>query len=440
MRRTCKGVHLRSNTPISVFLVRQALQACSGAGDCLIVCGCVLVACTAEELAHAKDVMRGGAVMSPDCPVCTEGPGWLHICLEEAVLIQQNGHRYVCSAHSDPDLLPLMHDYCSTASRVPFFHLDRPPRTLIGVNHVHQAIQLPRTSTGSCTFTPVQSFSRLVSVDGSSQPEAGFDCCVAYINSEYTFEDCIIANKASIDRGMFTRYVVLEYPRPVSEMYEVGQRVSTASHPWYKCDTPGVIASVTSDGLGLSNSIKVSATVSLNNGDKLGTSHGQKGVVRVMPQQDMYVITDMRSGQHFVPDVVVACTSMTKRGTAGQLAEGFAGVDAARTGRTPARPATCAFTSDVHVASVASGITGLPVLDEFGGGVMCNWGFTRVMSLIHTREVKQHYTHDAHMGRTAREGSGVNLGQMEIQSLCATGLTRTVQELRDRQGLVEVHA
>ena len=438
MRRLCKGVHLRANTPLTVALVRQALYGCGGTGRCVIVCGCVAVHCTPEELAHARQVMEDGCVLSPDCPVCTDGGDWLHICLEEAVLMQQNGHKYVCSTASRPDLLPTMHDYCSAASRTPFFHLNRPPRTLIGVNHAHQAIQLPSVSTGACVFTPAYSFFRLVSADPRERLDAGEDCCVAYINSEHTFEDCIMANRASAQRGMFLRLVVLEYPRPVSETYKPGDRVSTRSHPWYKCDVPGEVTSMSSDSVGVMNLVKVSALVDLNNGDKLGTGHGQKGVVRMVPEQDMYVITDTLTGQHFIPDLVVACTSMTKRGTAGQLAEGFVGIDAARTGRSRTHSATGSFTSPTYSATITDGITGQLVRDEFGMMASCSWGFTRVMSLIHTREVKQHYTHEARMGETARDGSGVNMGEMEVQLLCAMGLTNVVQELRDRQGLVDV--
>jgi len=43
------------------------------------------------------------------------------------------------------------------------------------------------------------------------------------------------------------------------------------------------------------------------------------------------------------------------------------------------------------------------------------------------------------MGRSAREGSGVKLGEMECQILYGAGLTNVVQEFRDRQNPVEVN-
>ena len=41
------------------------------------------------------------------------------------------------------------------------------------------------------------------------------------------------------------------------------------------------------------------------------------------------------------------------------------------------------------------------------------------------------------MGSSAREGSGVKFGEMEIKMLCASGLPRSVQSLRDRQDMVD---
>lgn len=44
------------------------------------------------------------------------------------------------------------------------------------------------------------------------------------------------------------------------------------------------------------------------------------------------------------------------------------------------------------------------------------------------------------MGRTAREGSGVNHREMEMQILCAHGLSLCAQGIRDRPGVVIVDA
>ena len=87
MRRLCKGVHVRANCVFSVLIVRLALQDFRGLGTCRVFCGCVVVQCTPDELSRAQAIVHNGTLLSPDAPQYLAGAGWLHICLEEGVLI-----------------------------------------------------------------------------------------------------------------------------------------------------------------------------------------------------------------------------------------------------------------------------------------------------------------------------------------------------------------
>ncbi len=59
-------------------------------------------------------------------------------------------------------------------------------------------------------------------------------------------------------------------------LVSLGEVVTTESHPWWKVDEDGTVFSAYDDGHNIRATVRY--VTDLVNGDKLSTSHGQKGV------------------------------------------------------------------------------------------------------------------------------------------------------------------
>merc|ERR1712194_264596 len=101
-------------------------------------------------------------------------------------------------------------------------------------------------------------------------------------------------------------------------------QVRTSTHPWWKPNCTGTVVAKRQSPDGSTWIVTVEHFSLLKDGDKLGTSHGQKGVVKLRATEDMPTFVE-EDGTLVVPDLLISTTSMTKRGTAGQAAEGFVG-------------------------------------------------------------------------------------------------------------------
>lgn len=174
----------------------------------------------------------------------------------------------------------------------------------------------------------------------------------------------------------------------------------------------------------------------MNNGDKVATLHGQKAVVLLWPPQDMPWVVS--KGKVIPLDMIVSITSITKRGTLGQIAEAGLGIRALDQGRRITVEGTSTEVCD-HVGRLVDGRTGSSMQGPSGHETDCTWGAWHVMATMHMVDDKQHYTHTASpVVPTRAGGGGVSMGEMEQQMLLAHGLPAVVQELRSRQSNIDV--
>lgn len=105
-------------------------------------------------------------------------------------------------------------------------------------------------------------------------------------------------------------------------------------------------------------SIKVSSYETFQPGNKVSTSHGQKGVASSLVDYQDMAVCYMRDGSMIVPDVVMAVSSIVSRQTVGQIYESGASLERVKdSGLSPVidPDQTAALGEDV---SVMDGTTG----------------------------------------------------------------------------------
>lgn len=78
--------------------------------------------------------------------------------------------------------------------------------------------------------------------------------------------------------------------------------------------------------------IKISSHSQLLTGDKISTTHGQKGVVRIVPYHELSIIV-MEDGTSFVADLYMAVGSVVSRQTVEQIYEADIGWRSAQSGK-----------------------------------------------------------------------------------------------------------
>jgi DNA-directed RNA polymerase beta subunit len=109
-----------------------------------------------------------------------------------------------------------------------------------------------------------------------------------YHNMAQCYEDALVVNRKSVDRGMFDVESRPEYTLDHGvEVPTVGQAVNIGTHAWWKVPYEGIVTSVTVDGHGIR--VQALYRAPLMTGDKLSTSHGQKGIAVIvddMPLQE----------------------------------------------------------------------------------------------------------------------------------------------------------
>lgn len=215
---------------------------------------------------------------------------------------------------------------------VPYIIHDMPPRTLLSHVHSTQAVCVPFTMTSS-RVTPWHASNPLVRTSVtrdivSEQTTSvssvfslpGEDICICYANFNYNYEDCIMINKSSADKGLFAYTAVSSHlVSPRETIPAVGVVINTSDYRWWKADVPGTVLSVTKN-VGGDISITMSRSCELVTGDKLATQHGQKGVAYLMAAEDMPWGIDNK-GNDVMFDAVMAVSSLTNRVTMGQYYE-----------------------------------------------------------------------------------------------------------------------
>ncbi len=374
----------------------------------------------------------------------------------------------------------IQYNYSAYFMLCPYAEHDRPPRGLFASGQTIQAVCLP-WSPATARVSPLHSstslvgteFSRRIESDVSSNDEAiwdvlpGEDMMICFMNIPLNYDDSMVVSSKFADMGGFSTSSLCTYRISQKDTQpEVGEVLCNKKHKWWKmpCSssckcrvrsladwissprvpTGKVIETIRTEDGGIS--IKVLSFAQILTGDKISTMHGQKGVVRIVPYEDLPVIT-MPDNTTFVADLYMAVGSVVSRQTNGQIYESGAGWGAAKTGT----PGYIATPQDVHMeecSRIISGIDGSHIVCQSTDGTIENVkatvGITRVLNQTQLTRERHHLTHNIegkHSLGTApgrASGGGVAVGEMEFHAMFSSGLYGCAQELIDRGNMCRV--
>ena len=365
---------------------------------------------------------------------------------------------------------------------IPYIAFDRPPRTLISSVQSVQAVTLPY-GAGTSSVAPNHASKPLVSTPlieellnstkcGLPDRIPGEDLIVCFANFNDTNEDSIMMSESSANRGLFSYLAYSVHVIATTEKVpEIGKYAHIKDNRWWKTyskrciEIPGemklsnrnkkmtpllaggdgrgkiVSASTTQSG---QLSVKILRYSVPASGDKLASGHGQKGVIKLIPEVDMPWGID-ENGETIKFDIIISVASIVNRLTVGQYYEMVSGADAVREGR---RIIVSPIDShNNHKETVLyDGITGTLLERTSENGdipLMAAWGISRVWQMTQLTWDKQHYVHNTAgqsstvtpVGRTA--GGGVKFGEMETHATDASGLTEPCRELISRVDLID---
>lgn len=400
--------------------------------------------------------------------------------------------------------------FSAFAILVPFICQDRPPRTVIASVQSQQAVVVPYgagTSSVAPTHVSHPLVSTPYLEEILNDPSAGIcdyapgtDLCVCYHNDNDTIEDAIIFSSSSGARGLYNYLAYTSHTLGAEEKIpEPGGRVNIVTNPWWKSysrrnvsvegyakklgsefrnfsnkhkgdsksdadtvleedkSTKGckkLLSDGTKEGEIISKDVTQSGDISTKSlkfsypasGDKLGSAHGQKGVITLRSGEDMLWGIDERGNPiHF--DIIISLSSVVNRQTNGHYYEMVAAVEALRTGKRVVVDAFDECNSHTET-ELYDGRTGdiLTRIDDDGDEVpvMASWGFSRVRQMTQLTEDKQHYTHKTAgpyaMSAPSRRsaGGGPKYGEMERLGGDAGGFKRMPEEITSRMSLIDV--
>lgn len=357
----------------------------------------------------------------------------------------------------------------------PFAEHDRAPRGLLASGQTTQGQFFP-WSPATARVSPLHASRPIVATqmardienDFESNPEAmwdifpGEDLTVCYMNMPENFDDSMVVSQSVADRGAFSALSMCTYRISEQEKVpEIGETLCNKKYKWWKVDctdtcvckvrgtrrwisTSGRIptgrvhsASRTEDG---SMSIKVLSFSQMLTGDKISTTHGQKGVVRLVNKEDLPILI-MKDGSEFIADIYIAVGTIVSRQTNGQIYESGYGLRGARDGvmhtvREPdnTHTDTCEYIMDP--------CTGKVIYRQIPSGkvepIRATVGITRIIAQTQMTRERHHLTHKSepalstgtHSGRA--DGGGVRTAEMDYHAMYASGLRSCSQELFNR--------
>lgn len=369
----------------------------------------------------------------------------------------------------------IKYKYSTFFMMTPFGDHDRPPRTLFASGQTTQGIFFP-WSPATARVSPLHAsrpivatrFVRDVEHDQSINPEAiwdifpGEDIVVCYMNTILNYDDSMIISSKFADMGAFSTVSICTYRISESELIaEVGEKLCGKKYKWWKMDctnscicksksgskqicTSGRVPSAkvhevirTEDG---HISIKVLSFSQILTGDKVSTMHGQKGVVRIVPQEDLPIIV-MEDESSFTADIYIAVGSIISRQTSGQIYESASGWRGARDGILQTVDDVIDPSSD-HCDYIVNPRNGTIVMRQMPSGtvepIRATVGITRVINQTQMTREKHHLTHrpegkystGTRSGRA--DGGGVALSEMDFHAMYSSGLYGCAEELHNR--------
>lgn len=364
------------------------------------------------------------------------------------------------------------------ALMMPYLFYNEPPRPVLGVNAMVQAICKPSVS-GSSRVAPCNAYVPTVTTplartlwDCMSDHEAyrgskrlsmpGTPLVVAFVNLVMNYEDSVILSKRVVEEGWLNSTGMIIHPVGHGQTeLETGNTVNHNTAGW-RCYGDYRIVAEGHSRSKMKYVVGVTGPRKPDIGDKLATLHGQKFVISaIVNDSDMITCTDVDNPSIvFKPHIVVASSSVHNRKTVGQLLEAFAvGATHDVASFKPqdiTEPLDVSVTGEHHRSIKAleayvtdrNGFPGIKATNSSTDGldarmqpVVCNYGICQFYQLIHMTRDKQHYAEAIPKGvslpRMRMSGSSVRLGDMETFAILAKGLNKCLGELSDTADLVE---
>lgn len=365
---------------------------------------------------------------------------------------------------------------------IPFISSDRAPRPLISSVQTPQAVCIPwcpgTASVAPCyTFKPIVTTPLyndvLIDIENDESNESSYlpgeNVMTLYLNLPGNYEDAMLVSKRYIDNGGFSTSSICVYLLPQSEYVPpVGAMLCAKLSVWWKSPCQrgckhtvdyitsskkycvgyvptGVVLSSTKQSTG-DVSVKVRSHQQLQQGDKLSTGHGQKGVATILNYENMPIAYHPEHGQ-ITPDVVVAMSSIVTRQTNGQMYEAASTLShMAAKSKLPAVINACDIADIGDEFTVTDGNTGMSymtaVVDDDGKFSMqetkASMGFVRMFNQTQMTRERHHISHISPGTRSVRtqtgrtRGGGVAWGEMEVQALSSSGLQHCNAEIVSR--------
>lgn len=368
--------------------------------------------------------------------------------------------------------------YGAGTSSVAPTHVSHP---LVATKFLNDILEDP--SSGVCDYAP------------------GIDLCMCYHNDNDTIEDAIIFSSSSGARGLYNYMAYTSHTLNSDEpVPEPGNRVNIVTNPWWKSysrrniSTSGyenkveqsnfqfekeprwrknvseegevtytqkeeskrkmLLSDGSKEGDVVSREITQSGDLSVKSlkfsypatGDKLGSAHGQKGVIILRNEEDMpWGVDD--NGDVIRFDVIMSVSSIVNRQTNGHYYEMVTAVEALRRGKRMIVEPTgdCDYHTETELYDGRTGDL-ITRLDADGDEVpvMASWGFSRVRQMTQMTEDKQHYTHKTAgpyaMSAPSRRstGGGPRFGELDRLAGFAAGSTSIPWEIGTRMGMIDV--
>lgn len=376
----------------------------------------------------------------------------------------------------------LMSCFSAFFNLIPYISSDRAPRPLFSSVQTPQAVCLP-WCPGTAAVSPCYTFSPIVTtplyasvmteIDNDksniSSYLPGENVVTLYLNLPNNYEDAILVSKRYLDNGGFTTMSICTYMLSGNEYIPpINSMICSVLCKWWKSPCQrgckhtveyttgpkrytvgyvptGVMVSSVKHPSG-DISVRVRSHQQLQQGDKLSTGHGQKGIAVITEYHDMPIALDPEQGA-IIPDVVVAMSSIVTRQTNGQLYEAAKAMSAMSSrSKIPIIVNACETADVSKDVTVRSGITGerymTAVYDSNGEFVMrptrATLGISRMFNQTQMTRERHHVSHLSPGKRSVRTptgrtgGGGIKLGEMEAQVLSSGGLHWCEKEILSR--------
>lgn len=383
----------------------------------------------------------------------------------------------------------LKYKYSAFFLLVPYLEDDRPPRTLIASGQTVQAICMP-WAPATATVSPshvslplvATQFMRDIQHDQETNDGAiwdilpGEDMMVCFANHPLNYDDAMIISSKFADYGGFETLSICTYRISARDTIpEKGEELCMKKHQWWKVPCPKYclckdgkfkreryddkIKRIISDprtptGLVIESNIaengewqiKILSHSQIITGDKISTMHGQKGVVRIVPMEDLPMVV-MPDGQTFTADLYIAVGSITSRQTVGQMYESGAAYRAVRDSEVDKVESSSEMKTE-ECKYLMDGISGQIIMTELENGkirpVEASVGFIRVFNQTQLTRERHHLTHSSEgkfsVGTTPgrSRGGGIATSEMDFHAMFSSGLIHCAQELLNRGNVVRV--